>query len=164
MVIVIWALVQATLGLTWLIVESVLGWHESGVIHAHEVLWFILPPICAVGAMVQRRFRSEEPILYMQSVRTGLFTTIAGTIATLGIWALYVHFLDTEFLALHEASAVARAQAMGMHEQGVQQMAAAARAIFSVPAFYIVSTLLPCVAGALASFIAAVGLRRRLKQ
>lgn len=161
MVAMVWALVQAVLSLLWLLIEILLGWHAEGVVHAHEVLWFIIPPVVAVGAMVHNLLRTQGAVTYLRSLKAGLLTTLTGTIASVIIWGVYIAVLDPGFLDLHEASAIMRAKAGGMNEMQVAQMARAARTIFSVPTFYIVSIALPMVAGSLSCLVAAIGIRRR---
>lgn len=161
MVALVWALLQAILSLLWLVVESALGWHEQGVVHAHEILWFIIPPVCAVGAMVHDRLRTQGAVRYLQAVKAGAMATVAGMATTLAVWALYVQVLDPGFFAVHELSASVRAKQAGMNPVQTEQIVRAARVIFSSPGFYMVSAVLPLISGILASLIAAFGIRRR---
>lgn len=166
MVALVWALLQAILSLLWLVVESALGWHEQGVVHAHEILWFIIPPVCAVGAMVHDRYRTagvKADFLanFLLAFKTGVLTTLAGDTLTLIVWFLYISVLDPDFFSVHEMSAVIRAKQAGMNPLQTEQILQAARVIFSVPAFYVVSAVLPLISGIPASLIAAFGIRRR---
>lgn len=161
MVALVWALIQAILSLGWLVIEFALGWHDVGIIHAQEVLWLYIPPVCTVGAMVHDRMRTQGAVGYLQAIKTGVLATLLATTLTLLVWFVYISFLEPGFLELHEVSTAMRAKAEKMHPRQAQAALTAARLIFSVPNFYIVSALVPTLVGLVASLIAAFGIRRR---
>lgn len=159
--VLIWSVLAGGLGLAYLTIESASGMHDSYTTYATSVLWLVLAPICAIGAMIHNRASSEHAVRYSKSLKIGLMTSSAAAVVLLGVWLLYINVLDPQYLSIPMLVADAEATALGYNEIQRAQKINAAVMIFSQPGFSIVCLLLPTVSGAIASALAAIGIRKR---
>jgi len=133
---------------------------EGGSSDATTVLWLIVNPVIAVGAMVQaRKTLSQYP--YGAAVKVGLLTSLTGAAGLLLVWLLFAGVFDPNYLVDSVIAVGESAKASGENETMVQTRMSAALLIFSTPTFYLISFFIPLFSGCVASLIAAIGVKRK---
>lgn len=160
MIIVLWAGIAATLGLLVLMGESIFGLHNKGVSHANVALWLFIPPVIAVGAMIHRRALASGRFGYGTSVATGLLATLGATCALLIVWTLFIEVLYPNYYHLMQTYAETQSRAQGHTGDRLGQELRVAHLIFNSPSFYLISCVVPLLAGSIASVIAGFGIRK----
>ncbi len=98
MIPVLWGLIVAVVDLLWLLAELGLGMLDGGYSYSTTVLWLIVPPIGAVGAMAHARKLAEGPIGYWRAVRSGVLATLIGVVGAVAVWALFVLAIASVFV------------------------------------------------------------------
>ena len=160
MIPLMWGAIAGGLGLVWLTLETALAGEGGAVSTSTTGLWLILGPVCAVGAMVHVR-RTVEAYPYGKALFAGFYTTFVAALTLLGVWILYVSVLNPEFFRQMLESVADESRQAGDTEQVVVVRVKAASLMFSAPAFYLIGFFIPMFSGAVASLIAAFGVRRK---
>jgi len=155
-----WGGIAAIVGLLLLVGESVIGLHSNGVSHANILMWLIVSPIVAVGSMVHKRIRENGPFGYGMALTTGLVTSFTATMGLLIVWLLFINVLFPAYFDLMHVYAESQARAQGHTGMLLAQEIHVAQLIFVSPTFYIISVFVPLLAGAIASVIGAIGIRK----
>ena len=155
----IWAAGAGVVGLVWITLESILGMHDDGTSYAPNLLWLIVPPLCAIGAMVHLRLTADS-ITYGQSAKTGIMTGVYAGGILLVVWVFVTQLLAPEYLDMMIRSVARQSSDLGETQAMTAQRIKMARVIFTVPTFYILGLLLPAVTSAIASFMAALALQK----
>ncbi|MBK7034357.1 MAG: DUF4199 family protein [Ignavibacteria bacterium] len=162
MVFLMWGGIAATAGLLVLLGESLIGLHANDVSHANVFLWLIITPIVAVGSMVHKRMKAIDSFGYGAALSTGLITSATATAGLLLIWLLFVGVLYPEYFGLMHRYATNQALAQGHTGLQLAQEIHSAKLIFVSPSFYLISAIIPLLVGTIASFIGAIGVRKRV--
>lgn len=163
MIPVLWGLIVAVGDLLWLLAELGLGMLDGGYSYSTTVLWLIVPPIGAVGAMAHARKLAEGPFGYWRAVRSGVLATLLGTIGAVAVWALFVLVIEPMYFSIMiDYSMMVAKAAPNVTKQYLAAQLTASLLIYSIPNFFIVSAVLPMISGSLAALIAGAGLRRRV--
>ncbi len=157
---VLWAGIALILGLVVVIVEGLLGLHEQRVSHANVVLWLLITPVVAVGSMVHARKTVVGTYTYVAAMLRGLLSSALATAALLLVWLFFVGVLVPDYFQLMHEFAGAEARAQGHSDARIAQEIHVSMLIFASPSFYIVSAIVPLLAGTIASLIGATGLRK----
>jgi len=161
MVAVIWALVAATLAIAVVVVESIAGFHRaSSSAISPNVLWFIIPPLVVVAAMVHFRQRSAKPLSYGGIFKAGLLSIFATSVAMAATWAAVTQVLMPEYAVILSAQRHVAFSNTGATEQEALGQALLASKMFSMPIVMVLGFILPFVSGTIAAAVAALGLRR----
>ena len=160
MPILTWSVIAGVLGLAYLTLESALGIHDSYYTYADKVLWLILAPVCAIGAMIHTRARTIGAVSYGKSLVVGISTSALSAVILLGVWLLYVYVLDPQYLPIIALRADTDAAAKGYSDIQRAQIIEFSLMLFKQPVFSIVCLLLPTVSGTITSAIAAFGTKR----
>jgi len=155
----IWGAIAAAAGLAWITIESVIGLHDSATSYGPTILWLIIPPVCAIGAMTQERL-SAQTITYGQVVKTGLVTSAMSGVILCLVWVLFTQLLDPDYLNMMVRSIAMKSTAMGEHEGVTAERIRMARMIFDGATFYVIGLLMPMITGTIASFIGGLGLQK----
>lgn len=159
MVSVIWGGIAMVLGLLVVVVESAIGLHDDGVSHANVALWLLITPIVAVGSMVHRRRTTQEHVRYGTMFLQGLGASAFATIGLLLVWFFVTGVMLPGYFPLMHGFAMKQAIAQGHKGMQLAMDLHVAMLIFAAPTFYIISAVVPLLAGTIASVIAAFGLR-----
>lgn len=162
MVFLMWGGIAATVGLLVLLGESLIGLHANDVSHANVILWLIITPIVAVGSMVHKRMKATESFGYGAALSTGLVTSATATAGLLLIWLLFAGVLYPEYFGLMQRYATHQALAEGHSGMRLAQEIHTAELSFVSPTFYFISAIIPLLVGTIASFIGAIGVRKRV--
>ncbi len=161
MVAIIWAVVAAILAILVVVVEQLLGFHEpTSSAVSPNILWFIIPPLVVVAAMVHNRQRSTEAITYGLALRVGLVTAAATSTILAATWAVITKVLVPDFAFLLTAQRHADVMSAGAAGNEAMAQAYAAAKLFTMPTIMIVGFVLPMVSGSIAAAVTAIGLRR----
>jgi hypothetical protein len=161
MVFLMWGGIAAIAGLLVLLVESVVGLHASDVSYANVILWLIITPIAAVGSMVHKRMKATDSFGYGAALSTGLITSAAATAGLLVVWLFFVGVLFPDYFGLMHRYATQQALDQGHSGTLLAQEIHSAKLIFDSPSFYLISAIIPLLVGTVASFIGAIGVRKR---
>lgn len=161
MVALVWALIQAILSLFWLVVESALGWHEQGVVHAQEIMWGILPPVAVTGALVHNKIRIAGSLGYAGAVKIGLLTALYTALFTTMIWGVYTNFIDTELVANVAKAASLKAGKLGMSASDVAIVESSTFVVLGVPTFLLIAILGAVLTGVPTTLLGSAVFRKR---
>ena len=161
MISVMWGGIAAIVGLLILVGESLLGLHEAGVSHANVLLWLIISPIAVVGSMVHRRMSTDETFNYGAALTTGIITSASAMIGLSLVWLLFINVMYPDYFGLMHRYAEAEARAQGHTGALLAQEIHVGQLIFAVPAFYLISSIIPLLVGTIASFVGAIGIRKQ---
>lgn len=159
MVPLIWGAVAAIVGLLLLLAESVMGLHGDGVSHANVVMWLVITPVVAIGSMLHRRMK-EEAFNYMAAMPTGLLTSFTATAGLFLVWVLFINVMFPSYFDLMHVFAETQARAQGHTGMRLAQEIQVSHLIFAYPTFYLISAIIPLLAGTIASVIGAIGIRK----
>jgi hypothetical protein len=159
MVSVIWGGIAMILALLVVVGESAAGLHADGVSHANVALWLLITPIIAVGSMVHRR--RTDPLRYGGMFLQGLSATALATVGLLVVWFFVTGLMVPNYFTLMHGFAMKEAIAQGHKGMQLAMDLHVATLIFASPRFYVISAIVPLLAGTIASFVAAFGLRNR---
>ena len=157
---ILWGVASGVLGLLWFMVEGMSGRLQAGSSIETPVMWLVLTPLVAVGAMVQQR-RMSTVFTYMQAVRVGVVASIWSALSLLIVWIVITTILVPEYQSYIEAGITMRVIRAGENVQQLAQRIKFSRMIYTPPTLYVVSTLIPLVVGSLTSCIAAIGLKTK---
>lgn len=161
MVAVIWAVVAAMLALVVVVAESMLGFHDpSSSAISPNVLWFIIPPIVVVAAMVHHRQRTVHAISYGAALRSGLLATLAVSVALSATWFAISTILVPDYSILLSAQRHASFSTAGADTSEVMGQAYVTIRLFTMPLVAVLGFVMPMVSGGIAALIAAVGIRK----
>ncbi|MCX6141343.1 MAG: DUF4199 domain-containing protein [Candidatus Kapabacteria bacterium] len=161
MVSVIWGGIAAIIGLLFLVGESIIGLHESGVSHANVILWLVITPVVVVGSMVHRRMLTAESYGYGAALKTGLITSASSMTGLFIVWVLFIGVMFPDYFGLMHGYAEAQARSQGHTGALLIQEVHVAKLIFASPSFYVISAIIPLLVGTIASLIGAIGIRKR---
>lgn len=161
MISVMWGGIAAIVGLLILVGESLLGLHNAGVSHANVLLWLIISPIAVVGSMVHRRMSTDAAFRYGAALTTGIITSASAMIGLSLVWLLFINVMYPDYFGLMHRYAEAEARAQGHTGALLAQEIHVGKLIFAVPAFYLLSSIIPLLVGTIASFVGAIGIRKQ---
>ena len=161
MISVMWGGIAAIVGLLILVGESLLGLHEAGVSHANVLLWLIISPIAVVGSKVHRRMSTDETFNYGAALTTGIITSASAMIGLSLVWLLFINVMYPDYFGLMHRYAESEARAQGHTGALLAQEIHVGHLIFAVPAFYLISSIIPLLVGTIASFVGAIGIRKQ---
>jgi len=161
MVPLLWATIAAIVALIVIIGEYELGLDsDSATTIAPHLLWYVLPPLVVVIAMVHERGRHTAAFHYGAAIKTGMLTALASSCSLTVVWLAVVlllipsyhdHMVDVEF---------ASAKSAGLQPALILQRIEATSMLFTMPAVALVGFFLPLISGSIAAFVTAFGVRK----
>ncbi|MCU0331566.1 MAG: DUF4199 family protein [Candidatus Kapabacteria bacterium] len=161
MVILLWAGIHALLGSIWLLLESALGLHEQYYTVADIVVLVAIPALCAIGAAVHERLRTQGTFPFGLALRTALGTLALGTVVMAGLWILLTLQVIPGFTDMIGERARMQSEALGHPPQQVILNMAVALQLYTFPGVLFFTLVVPLLSGSVASIVACLGIRRR---
>lgn len=160
MITILWGAASAVVGLLWFMVETMAHRIQAGHSIETPILWLVLTPIAAVGAMVMLR-RDGSFVTYGSAVRTGVVASLWSAGFLLIVWVLVTTVFVPEYLSFKEEGMTMTVLRSGENIQQLAHRIKFTRMVYSPPMLYVLSVLLPLASGIVTSIIAAIGLRTK---
>jgi len=98
---------------------------------------------------------------YGTALTTGIITSVSAMIGLSLVWLFFINVMYPDYFGLMHRYAEAQARAQGHTGVLLAQEIHVGKLIFAVPAFYLLSSIIPLLVGTIASFVGAIGIRKQ---